>query len=69
MWDLVWLGFWNLGIFALSICILAGCRTSRESRYALMNWPRETMGLILGEECFTAIGSLLPEEYRLGMAG
>ncbi|KAI9148290.1 hypothetical protein HJFPF1_12118 [Paramyrothecium foliicola] len=57
------------GIFALSLCVLIGCRTSRESNYALVNWPRETVGLVLGEECFNGVGPLLPDVYKLGMAG
>ncbi len=62
--DILW-----TGLFALSICILAGCRNTAESKYSLINWPQKTVGLVLGDECYNATAEFLPDFYRFGMSG
>ncbi|KAH7241515.1 hypothetical protein BKA59DRAFT_494057 [Fusarium tricinctum] len=69
MKSLIWLAFWNLGLFALSICVLAGCRSSMEKNYSLLNWPRSTIGLIWGQECEDATASIIPDIYKFGTSG
>ncbi|KAF5019956.1 hypothetical protein F66182_8015 [Fusarium sp. NRRL 66182] len=64
-----WLAFWNLGLFALSICILAGCRSNMERNYSLVNWPRSTIDLIWGEECAAATVDIIPDLYKFGASG
>ena len=64
-----WVGFWNLGILALSICVLAGGRSKRESQYSIINWPRSTLALIWGEDCANATADLVPDVYKLGASG
>ncbi|KPM38470.1 hypothetical protein AK830_g8101 [Neonectria ditissima] len=71
-----YLAFWNLGtyfapfrLFALSICVLSGCRTSMESNYSLVNWPRATIGLAWGQECMDATADVIPDLYKLGASG
>ncbi|KAG8673142.1 hypothetical protein FPOAC1_006446 [Fusarium poae] len=67
MKTVLWLVFWNLGLIALSICVLAGCRTSAEKNYALIQWPRSTIALIWGEECETATADIIPDWYKFGV--
>ncbi|GKU12769.1 nadh oxidase [Fusarium langsethiae] len=69
MKTVLWLAFWNLGLIALSICVLAGCRTSAEKNYALFQWPRSTIALIWGEECETATADIIPDWYKFGASG
>ncbi|KAJ3545312.1 hypothetical protein NM208_g2565 [Fusarium decemcellulare] len=69
MIDVGYLAFWNLGIFALAICVLSGCRTSMERNYSIVNWPRETVGLIWGDECMNATADFIPDVYKLGASG
>ncbi|KAH6661954.1 hypothetical protein F5X68DRAFT_63996 [Plectosphaerella plurivora] len=64
-----WLWFWNIGILALSICVLAGCRSKLESNYSLINWPRSTLTLIWGDECARATADVIPDVYKLGASG
>ncbi|KAF4459157.1 nadh oxidase [Fusarium albosuccineum] len=56
-------------IFALTICVLSGCRTSMEKNYSIVNWPRETVGLIWGDECMNATADYIPDVYKLGASG
>jgi hypothetical protein len=58
-----------VGLFALSICVLAGCRSSMEKNYSLLNWPRSTIGLIWGQECEDATASIIPDIYKFGTSG
>lgn len=57
------------GLFALSICVLAGCRSSMEKNYSLVNWPRSTIGLIWGQECEDATATIIPDVYKFGVSG
>ncbi|KAF0635793.1 hypothetical protein FPSE5266_05263 [Fusarium pseudograminearum] len=69
MKTVLWLAFWNLGLIALSICVLAGCRTSAEKNYALIQWPRSTIALVWGEECEAATVDIIPDWYKFGASG
>jgi hypothetical protein len=57
------------GILALSICVLAGCRSRLESQYSIINWPRSTLALIWGDDCANATADLIPDVYRMGASG
>ncbi|KAH7127486.1 hypothetical protein EDB81DRAFT_729587 [Dactylonectria macrodidyma] len=69
IFDISWQAFWNIGIIALSICVLSGCRSNMESNYSIVNWPRSTIGLIWGEECMNATANIIPDTYKLGASG
>ncbi|CAF3656327.1 unnamed protein product [Fusarium graminearum] len=69
MKTVLWLAVWNLGLIALSICVLAGCRTSAEKNYALIQWPRSTIALVWGEECEAATADIIPDWYKFGASG
>ncbi|RBR25501.1 uncharacterized protein FIESC28_01739 [Fusarium coffeatum] len=69
MKSILWLIFWNLGLIVLSICVLAGCRSTAEKNYALVQWPRSTIGLIWGEECEEATADIIPDWYKFGASG
>ncbi|KAI8717219.1 hypothetical protein NCS52_00797000 [Fusarium sp. LHS14.1] len=69
MKSVAYLGFINLGIFALSICVLAGCRSKMEKNYPIINWPQSTIELIWGEECTNATADYMPDLYKLGTSG
>ncbi|KAM5341994.1 hypothetical protein ACJ41O_015025 [Fusarium nematophilum] len=67
--SLPWLAFWNLGLLALSICVLAGCRSNMEKNYSIVNWPRSTIALVWGDECANATADIIPDKYKLGASG
>ncbi|WXC60912.1 hypothetical protein SNK03_006797 [Fusarium graminearum] len=56
-------------LIALSICVLAGCRTSAEKNYALIQWPRSTIALVWGEECEAATADIIPDWYKFDYTG
>ncbi|RSL69717.1 hypothetical protein CEP54_002142 [Fusarium duplospermum] len=56
-------------IFALSICVLAGCRSNMEKNYPIINWPQSTIQLIWGSECTNATADYMPDLYKLGTSG
>lgn len=58
-----------VGILALAICVLSGCRSKLESNYSLINWPRSTLTLIWGDECAKATADIIPDVYKLGASG
>ncbi|KAH6871600.1 hypothetical protein B0T10DRAFT_417131 [Thelonectria olida] len=57
------------GLFALSICVLSGCRTHMERNYSIINWPRSTVALIWGQDCANATADYIPDVYKLGTSG
>ncbi|KAF7545223.1 hypothetical protein G7Z17_g9340 [Cylindrodendrum hubeiense] len=69
VFDLAWQAFWNIGVIALSICVLVGCKSKTESNYSVVNWPRSTVGLIWGDECMNATANIIPDTYKLGASG
>ncbi|KAL2061226.1 hypothetical protein VTL71DRAFT_7499 [Oculimacula yallundae] len=64
----VWLSFCNLSIFALTICILASCRSSSESKYSLINIDKAFLTTAFGENCANA-SNLVPDVYKVGLSG
>ncbi|KUL84204.1 hypothetical protein ZTR_06912 [Talaromyces verruculosus] len=64
-----WLFLCNTTIFALTICVLIGCRTPAESDYSLINADHTLLTASFGEECVNASISVIPDSYRTGLAG
>jgi hypothetical protein len=56
-------------IFAVTICILSGCRTKSQGNYSLINYDRQTLGIVFGENCGNTSAVLLPDTYKLGLSG
>ncbi|KAK7217368.1 hypothetical protein V2G26_005371 [Clonostachys chloroleuca] len=69
MFRLIWLCFLNLGIFALAICVLAGCQSPAENNYSLINWNTKMLTLIWGQECTNATSEFIPNLYKMGSSG
>ncbi|OAQ57369.1 protein kinase-like domain [Pochonia chlamydosporia 170] len=56
-------------IFALTLCVLSGCRTSAESKYSLINADHTLLTASFGEDCVKAGISVIPDLYKTGLAG
>ncbi|KAH7327475.1 hypothetical protein BKA65DRAFT_67969 [Rhexocercosporidium sp. MPI-PUGE-AT-0058] len=63
-----WFSFCNISIFAVTICILASCRTVSESKYSLINIDREFLATAFGDDCVNA-SSHIPDVYKVGLSG
>ncbi|KAH7397911.1 hypothetical protein BKA64DRAFT_52818 [Cadophora sp. MPI-SDFR-AT-0126] len=63
-----WLSFCNISIFAVTICILASCRTVSESKYSLINIDRVFLTKAFGDDCVNA-SSHIPDVYKVGLSG
>ena len=63
------MSFLRKGIFALTICILASCRSTAESRYSLLHYDRTFLQKIIGAECHDATKGIAADVYRLGLSG
>lgn len=58
-----------IAIFAVTICILSGCRTNSQGSYSLINCDRQTLEIVFGEECGNTSVAVLPDTYKLGLSG
>ncbi|PKS08364.1 hypothetical protein jhhlp_005308 [Lomentospora prolificans] len=56
-------------IFALTICVLASCRSTSESAYSLIKTDQVFFQKFLGDECYNASKPFVPNEYRIGLSG